>query len=193
MKRKIYLHLTDYRDSFNEPHKKKPYYLFVSFSEDICIYFSNKRQAKKWLVSFENKVTEYYYELLEHCSNVATLNCVLTPYLKRGDLKKARDSTDFYLDRTHSLFFSSSYIKYEIGDEMFGFYQKIHNHYQFYLQFLRSNNRFNHLYSKTRQDFRNLKRLKNDIDILFSDVSGLKTIEIKENKDNLSEYFLKIA
>ena len=70
-------------------------------------------------------------------------------------------------------------------------YNEILSQYDFFKKVLRSNNRLNYLYQKTRQNIKSLKRLRNEFDYLLQDIDGMLKIE-NDNVIN-SETYLRIA
>ena len=189
MRKKIKLHIKDKRDSFNG-NIKYPYYLFIKIGKE-SFAFSNKRKALNWLVKFENEVNELFHELVSHTSNLYKLNIHLIEFMKFSELNSNRENLHFYLNRYHDLLNTSTYRDFSIGSEINKFYYEIESQYSLYKNTLRTNNRLNYLYQKTKQDIKSLKRLKNDFDLLLKDIDGV--IKVENNTQMPKEILLRIA
>jgi hypothetical protein len=190
MRKKIKLRIKDERDSYGNLHQKKPYYLFIEIGKE-SFAFSNKKKAQIWLKKFEKEVNELFSEMVNHTATLYQLNIHLIEFIRFSELNSKRENLHFYLNRYYDLLNSSDYREYSIGSEINKFYYEIENQYSFYKNTLRTNNRLNYLYQKTRQDHKSLKRLKNDFDLLLKDIDGIVRVE----KGSLSptEILLRIA
>ena len=81
MRKKINLSIKDYREFFNEPQKKEPYFLMIDFGENY-FYFSNRKKAVQFLTKFQNTISKLLHELVSHSENLLSLNLKITPSIK---------------------------------------------------------------------------------------------------------------
>jgi hypothetical protein len=173
MKKKINLLIKDYRDSFNEPHKKKPYFLFIEYGSQ-SFTFSNKDKAKRFLVQFQNESTALYKELGNFLSDCYKTNISLVHLLPRADylsiLKRLNTLTSRYS------FILNTKTEIAIGREIDLIYYELKSIYTIYLAFLSSNNRSFYLLKELKFNVKSLKRLRKDLDFLLSDSDGIEKL-----------------
>jgi hypothetical protein len=190
MKKGINLKIKDYRDSFNEPHKKKPYYLFIEYGSQTFV-FSNKKLAERWLVKFKKESTELYKELGTYILKLYELNIKLVSQLNFVSFKKNIAILDYCLERYSKVLNGNSVYEIQIGREINSTYYQIENQIFLLKKNLQKNNRNNSLLIETNVQIKLLKRLRFQFDLLLSDTSGIKKIETSEKIEFL--HTLRIA
>lgn len=162
----IQLKIKDYRDSFNEPHKKNPYFLYVDHGE-YNFSFSNKKKANLFLTKFKKQCTSTYRELGSHLTYVQKYNLDLVHLVGHCSFMKINENLSFTLERyskvINNVLISSLYIR----NEVYNLYQIIYSNYLHFKSIVTSNNRNLILIDKINQDIDNLKRLKTSFDLLF--------------------------
>lgn len=189
MKRKnIELKLKDHRHSFDEPHMKKPYYLYVEWG-NRNFYFSNKRKAERWLKKFEKEATELYREVNIMLFEMFKINCVLCDYLHPKTARELREDIIWYADKFNKVSLGFNY-QMEIGTELRRIMNSLMRHLSYYRKVLRRNNRFRYLYEDVRFKIKQARRLKSDFAILLSGADGIK--EIANDKLEALTYERKI-
>ena len=193
MRKKIKLHINDKRNSFGG-NIKRPYYLFIEMGEKQFV-FSNKVKAKKWLVSFENKLNSLIEELILNVPKLYNHNVNLSLHMSFPEQRKMREELDFLMKR-YWLLYNSNEIS-SIGREINNIYYTIYDQMDCYKKLLGKNSRNQSALTKSKIDIKHLKYLRNDIDQLFDVDKNLlllsKSVEKDQNKLKLSENYLRIA
>lgn len=191
MKRKnIELKLKDYRKSFNEPHMKKPYYLYVEWgNRNFC--FSNKRKAERWLKKFEKEVTQLYRELNIMLFDLFKINCVISDLLDSKKAKDFREDIIWYANKFNKVSIGICYTDFEVGTELRSILNTLMRHLAYYRAKLRKNNRFRYLYEDIRFKIKQARRLKSEFDLLLSGAEGIN--EITSDKLEALTYERKIT
>ena len=168
----INLTLQDYRDSFNEPLKKSPYYLVLEYGEKT-FYFSNKKKANRWLVQFKNESTALYSEMGLHLTQVQTYNVQLLDIIGYGSFNTMKNDLDYYLTRYAKVKTNTLITEIAIGRELNNLYQTILSHYIFYKEQLYLHNRSKFLLEEIKFRIKTIKRLQKDFEALLSDKDGI--------------------
>lgn len=190
MERKISLEIKDYRDSFNEPHKKKPYYLFVEFGEKRFV-FSNKKTANRFLSMFKNESTDLYCELGVYLGKLFYYNITLVQKVSFLTYKKNLENLEHYAVRYSYVINSKNEII--IGREILNLYYFLFEELQIIKTILNVNNRSTVLMREVKREIKSIKRLKKDFDLLLSDVSGVREVTNDKNIAMKPKNILKIA
>lgn len=193
MKRKIKLEIKDYRDSFDEPHKKKPYFLYVQ-SGGHSFYFSNKKKAQRWLSKFTTEATELYREIGSYLIRLYELNILCVDFISLVNFQKKRQEIELYTERYWRVLRGFTMGQsVQIGRELNIMYKVIYEQLNFYRSLLRKNNRCQIKFETIRYELKQLKRLRVDFDLLLSDVDGMKKVTKIEEPKKLSELVLNVA
>ena len=190
LKRKINLEIKDYRDSFNEPHKKKPYYLFVEFGERKFV-FSNKKTANRFLSMFKNESTELFCELGQHLEKLFYYNISLVQKIDFLIYKKNLENLKDYALRYSYVLHSKNDIV--IGREILNLYYSLLDELQTIKKILQSNNRSNTLLRELKSEIKSIKRLKKDFDLLLFDITGVREVTNDKNISVKPKNILRIA
>ncbi len=189
MRRKnIKLELKDYRDSFNEPNKKKPYYLYVEWG-NRNFYFSNKKKAERWLAKFKKESTELYREVSFMLFDMFKINLSMCELLSFPNAVSLRDSLIWHATNFNKLNLGVG-SNIEIGRELKAVYNELLNHLSVYRKALRKNNRFRFLYEQIRTMIKKARRLKTEFDLLLSGADGIN--ELVSDKLETLEFKNKI-
>lgn len=179
MQRNINLKISDYRDSFNEPHKKKPYYLFIEYGSKNFV-FSNKDKANRFLTKFKKESTSIYLELGQHLNFLYTTNINCVHVLNhRKYLKNTSDLNN--ISNRFSFVLTNKITEISIGREVNNFYYSIDSLYIEFRDLLSKNNRSNFLLNQVRIKMKAIRRLRKDLDLILYDANGiyeLSNIEI---------------
>ncbi|MFC4269305.1 hypothetical protein [Polaribacter marinivivus] len=193
MRKKIKLQLGDKRDSFNG-NIKKPYYLFLEMGEKQFV-FSNKVKAKKWLVTFENKLNSLTKELIHSVPKLYEYNVKLSLYMTFPEQKRFRNNLDYSIER-YWLLYNSDYIS-SISREIYNIISEIEFQLKFYDKLLSKNSRNQNMLNEVKVEIKHLKYLKNDFDALFDVDKNLISLADKQSKkiytSDSSEKYLRIA
>jgi hypothetical protein len=193
VRKKIKLHINDKRKSFGGDIKR-PYYLFIEMGEKQFV-FSNKVKAKKWLVTFENKLNSLLGELILNVPKLYNHNIQLSLHMSLPQQTKLRGELDFVMER-YWLLYNSNHLT-SIGREINNIFFQINEQMEFYKKLLGKNSRNHSALTETKIALKHLKYLRNDIDQLFDVDKNL--LLLSESKDkieeniNLSEMYLRIA
>lgn len=190
MEKKINLKLSDYRDFFNEPHKKKPYYLFIEYGSKQFA-FSNKKNADKWLVKFKKESTELYKELGGYLINFHEFQIKLISILEYSKFKNSLSSIQFATDRYFKVLNGVLIEDINIGREINNLYYLLENQFTLIKKVLQKNNRNQTLLFQIKVILKSLVRLRLQFDILLSDVTGVKKVISSDKIQYLNH--LKIA
>lgn len=190
MERKINLEIRDYRDSFNEPHKKKPYYLFVEFG-DRRFAFSNKKTANRFLSMFQNEATDLFCELGTHLGRLFYYNISLVQKIDYIKYKKNLENLEHFALRYSYVINSKNDII--IGREILNLYYSLLDELQGIKKILQTNNRSNILLRELKREIKSIKRLKKDFDLLLYDISGVREVTNDKDVTFKFENILRIA
>lgn len=173
MKKEINLVIKDYRDSFNEPHKKRPYYLHIEYGKKN-FGFSNKEKANRFLTLFRNESTFLYKELGNHISSCFSINVSMVKAINHSDYTKISNSLNNLSLKFSNVLVSKSDVL--IGREIGILYYELEKIYNYFKAFLSKNNRCNALLERVKMDIKNLKRLRKDFDLLLTSAQGVHEI-----------------
>ncbi len=191
MRKKIKLHIRDQRDICNG-NIKQPYYLFLEIGEKQFV-FSNKVKAKKWLVSFENKLNQLTQELIHYAPKLYSYNVQLSLYMNFSEQKNLRNNLDYAIERYWKLY-NSEHIT-SIGKEVNNIYNEFFYQINYYHKILGKSSRNQTLLKESKIDVKHLQYLGNDINTLFDVDKTLIAItnQIDKKKSIGSENYLRIA
>lgn len=190
MEKRINLKIKDYRDSFDEPHIKKPYYLYIEYGSER-FYFSNKNKADRFLSKFNYESTNLFKELSIYIEKSFYYNLQLCPILDKPKFTDLKNQIDHIIVRYHFVLTNSTQ-SIQIGREINNIYFQLENLFQFFKQFLQKHNRYNNLLQNLLYYFKSLIRLKTDFDSLLKNVDGIHEVtKIPTSKNYI--HFLKIA
>ena len=191
MRKKIKLNLGDKRLSFNG-NIKKPYYLFIEMGEKQFA-FSNKVKAKKWLVSFENKLNDLTQELIIFIPKLYNYNTLFSLNMGLPQQKSYRDNLDYCLTRYWMLYNTSD--TSSIGRELNNIRYEVFEQLEYFKKNLSKNARNQSLLRDVKIDLKQLKYLSNEIDELFDVDKNLKALDQREKGRcfEISENYLRIA
>ncbi|WP_422091315.1 hypothetical protein [Tenacibaculum ovolyticum] len=193
MKNKINLNIKDYRDSFHEPNKKKPYFLTVN-SNGERFYFSNKKKAERWLSKFSSESAELYKELGAYLSKLYELNISCVDVISFVSYQNKRVDIDWYAERYWRVLNGyTGGLSVEIGSEIGSLLRFIQNQQEFYRKLIRTHNRYNLKYQALRMEIKQLKRLQIDYDMLISNADGMHKVTSSDIGSVKSEFELSIA
>ena len=193
MRKKIKLHINDKRNSF-DGNIKRPYYLFIEMGEKQFV-FSNKVKAKKWLVTFENKLNALVQELILNVPKLYNHHVQLSLNMSLPEQNRMREEIDFVMHRYWLLYNSNQLTS--IGREINNIYYTVFDQMVYYNQLLGKNSRNQASLTQSKIDMKHLKYLRNDIDQLFDVDKNLLLLSKSEtkvqDKSILSENYLRIA
>lgn len=176
MKRKLLnIKLKDYRHTFNEPHKKKPYYLYVEWG-NRNFYFSNKRKAERFLKKFQKESTDIHRELNIMLFETFKINCLICEHLNIKQAKDFREEIIWFADNFQKQNLGNFGGNCEIGLELKRVLNVLIKHLGVYRVVLRKNNRYRYLYEDVRFKIKQAKRLKKEFDVLLSGADGIHEI-----------------
>ena len=191
MKNNFELELKDYRDSFNEPHKKKPYYLYVG-SGNRNFYFSNKFKAERWLTKFKKSSSELYRELNYMLFDLFKLSATLIEITDYATVMRLQKSIQWHYDHYHKIYVNLVR-GVEVGRELKNVYHELIKQLNYYKSRLVKSTRFRYLHEKVNQDIRKAKRLYKEFDLLLSGADGIKQITNSDLKKHTFVKTLNIA
>lgn len=192
MKKNINIVLKDYRDSFHEPHKKKPYYLFIQNGEK-CFYFSNKVKANRFLSSFKKQSTLLYKELNNHLKNSYAYLLDLCQILDFAKYQSICNELNFLSLRYAKTLKIKNADSICIGREIDIIYYQLDDFYIYFKKVLQKNNRSNVCLENVNFSIKNIRRLRLDFNALLQDADGINNIINVDSKSVKYEHFLKIA
>lgn len=179
MPTKINLEIKDYTDSFNEPHKKKPYFLYIQYGQKNFV-FSNKNKANRFLSKFKKESHLLFKELGLFISDLHLLNIKLVSNMNYLQFKKNTDNLSFSSERYAKFLSNFQKTHVPIGREIDLIYYDILNQYAFFNKFLSKNNRSNILLENVKIKTKMMIRLKKDFDCLLIDADGINQVTKSE-------------
>tara|TARA_B100000809_G_scaffold75897_1_gene73585 strand:+ start:840 stop:1421 length:582 start_codon:yes stop_codon:yes gene_type:complete len=193
MKKTINLQIQDYRDSFNEPHKKEPYFLFIEYGEKRFT-FSNKTKAKRFLAKFKSESTNLFKELGYYMSDCFALNISSVHILPQSDFVHISQQLGASSER-FAFVLNSRYIDISIGREINNIYYTLENVYSDFIVLLQKNNRSRVLLLETMRSLKSIRRLRKDLDTLLTNADGINEIMDSEPMIRNTDFVqvLKIA
>jgi hypothetical protein len=192
MEKRISLQIKDYRDSFNEPHKKKPYYLYIEYGSQNFV-FSNKSKANRFLAKFKKESTLLYMELGYHLSSCYMLNINLANILSHPQYLKIQNKLTSSSERYSKVLTGKGSLNIAIGREINNMYFELDSIYIYFRDFLGKHNRLNYLLQEIRFKMKSIRRLRKDLDLLLSSALGINDITNIDVKSIEFEKILRIA
>lgn len=192
MEKQINLKIKDYRDSFHEPHKKKPYYLFIEYGSQNFV-FSNKEKAKRFLAKFKKESTLLYKELGYHLSSLHMININLAHVQHYSEYLKISNRLHHFGNRYSKVLNSSKGIDIQIGREINNAYYELDSIYLYFRDFLARHNRLNGILQDVRFKMKAIRRLRRDFDLLLLNAEGVNEITNLEIKSIKYNQILRIA
>lgn len=175
MEKTIKLKIKDYRDSFHEPHKKNPYYLFIEYGEKTFA-FSNKEKAKRFLSRFKKESTSYYKELGYYMARCYSLNITMVHIIPYSDYMHISKKLNLISLRFSHILNAPNSTDIAIGREINIIYYELHSVYSFLITLLSKNNRSYILLQSTKRELKSIIRLKKDLELLLTDSEGIEKI-----------------
>lgn len=188
MRKKLKLKLSDIRNITNGRHQKKPYFLFIEFGSNK-FYFSNKKTATRWLTKFENESNNIFQELIFKFEFILKLHTKMLLNINYSEIEKNISSILWSMKRLNRIYNTNEEIV--IGRELNSIYYEVDYQLKYFKEILQTNNRNYNLLIETNTQIRDVQRIRTDIDLLFSSIENLSSIESKNNLN--SNYRLAIA
>ena len=156
-----------------EKYQKKPYTLFIAYGEEY-FYFSNKKKAERWLVSFKKETSLLYSELGTHLANIYTYHIKLAYLISLPDNFHFLNDISFYTKRYSKVTNNFNMRDIQIGTEIYNIYNVVTDYYDFYRKLLQKNNRSYGYLRDLEIDIKSVKRLQTEFTLLLSDIDGVK-------------------
>ena len=135
MKKNINLEIKDYRESFNEPHRKNPYFLYIEYGVK-SFTFSNKEKAKRFLSKFKKESSLLYKELGSFIANCYSLNIRLVQIIPRSNYLSISHRLNSISERYSYILNTKFKQEVQIGREINNIYYELDSIYTDYIKFL---------------------------------------------------------